>query len=73
MDNAYAVLEVSVTASDAEIKAAFRRLARKWHPDKNGGDQEKMTRLNDAFKLIGTPEARHKYDTDNAWCGSLTC
>ncbi len=67
MDNAYAVLEVSVTASDAEIKAAFRRLARKWHPDKNGGDQEKMTRLNDAFKLIGTPEARHKYDTDNAW------
>src|SRR5690606_33867678 len=53
------------TASDKEIKAAFRKLARKHHPDVNPGDtgaEAKFKEINAAYEVLGDPEKRRKYD-----------
>ncbi len=59
MDDPYKVLGVAPDASDEEIKKAYRHLAKKYHPDKNPGDQEaarKMQEVNDAYDRIKNPE-----------------
>jgi len=59
MDDPYKVLGVSPDASDEEIKRAYRRLAKKYHPDLNPGDQEaarKMQQVNAAYEQIKNPE-----------------
>ncbi len=61
----YAVLGVSKTATPEEIKRAYRKLARKYHPDLNPGDQEAETKfkdLNAANEVLSDPETRQKYD-----------
>src|SRR6188508_1948554 len=61
----YAVLGVSKTASEDEIKRAYRKLARKFHPDLNPGDkaaEAKFKDLNEANEVLGDPEKRKKYD-----------
>ena len=61
----YATLGVPKTATEKEIKQAYRRLARKHHPDVNPGDRSAETRfkeLNEAYEVLGTPETRKKYD-----------
>lgn len=63
---AYEVLGVDVKATDEEIQKAYKAMARKYHPDKNNGDDSKMVELNEAMKMVGTPEARKKYDENNA-------
>jgi len=61
----YSILGVSKTATDDEIKKAFRKLARKHHPDLNPGDkaaEAKFKELNEANEVLGDPEKRKKYD-----------
>ncbi len=61
----YATLGVSKTASEKEVKQAFRKLARKYHPDVNPGDktsESKFKEINEAYEVIGDPEKRKKYD-----------
>jgi curved DNA-binding protein len=61
----YATLGVSKTASDKEIKQAFRKLARKFHPDVNPGDKAAESRfkeINEAHEVLANPETRKKYD-----------
>lgn len=64
IDN-YKTLEVSKTASADEIKKAYRKLARKYHPDMNPNDKEaerKFKELNEANEVLSNPENRAKYD-----------
>src|SRR6185436_9931165 len=61
----YSTLGVAKTASEKEVKAAYRKLARKWHPDVNPGDkaaETKFKEINEAYEVLGDPEKRKKYD-----------
>jgi curved DNA-binding protein len=61
----YQVLGVDKKASQDEIKKAFRKLAVKYHPDKNPGDKEaenKFKQINEANEVLSDPEKRKKYD-----------
>ena len=61
----YEVLGVSKSASDDEIKKAYRVLAKKYHPDMNPGDKEaeaKFKEANEAYAVLSDSEKRAKYD-----------
>lgn len=61
----YDVLGVSPEASAAEIKRAYRKLARQCHPDSTGGDKAKETRFKEitaAYDVLGDPDKRARYD-----------
>ncbi len=61
----YSVLGVPKTASADEIKKAYRKLARKWHPDVNPNDEaahKKFQEINEANEVLSDPEKRKKYD-----------
>ena len=61
----YSTLGVAKTATEKEIKQAFRKLARKHHPDVNPGDKSaeaKFKELNEAYEVLGDPPKRKKYD-----------
>src|SRR6478609_784530 len=61
----YSSLGVAKTASQKEIKAAYRKLARKHHPDVNQGDKSaegRFKEINEAYEVLGDPAKRKKYD-----------
>ena len=62
--NYYDVLGVDKSASDAEIKSAFRKLAKKYHPDinKEPGAEAKFKEIGEAYAVLGDPEKRKQYD-----------
>jgi len=65
LKNPYIILGVSLSASDSEIRSAFRALAKQYHPDRNPGDleaEEKFKEISRAFDILGDTERRRKYD-----------
>jgi DnaJ-class molecular chaperone len=59
----YKILGVPKAADDKAIKAAYRRLARKYHPDVNKGASERFKEINEAHTVLSDPEKRKRYDT----------
>ena len=63
----YEVLGVPRTATEAELKKAYRQVAKKYHPDVNPGDAEaeqKFKEASEAYKILSDPDTRAKYDQD---------
>ena len=58
----YKTLGVERGASAEEIKKAYRKLAHKFHPDKNGGDENKFKEVNEAYQVLSNPQKRAQYD-----------
>lgn len=61
----YEVLEITRSASDGEIKSSYRKLAMKWHPDKNPGDQtceHKFREISEAYEVLKDGDRRAAYD-----------
>src|SRR5579859_5107423 len=61
----YETLEVERNADETKLKAAFRKLAMKWHPDRNPGDKTseiKFKEINEAYEILKDPDKRAAYD-----------
>ena len=64
-DDPYRVLGVAPDASDGEIKRAYRKLARQYHPDRNPGDaaaEERFKAIQAAYEQVESPQKRREYD-----------
>ena len=61
----YELLEVTRTATDGELKSAYRKLAMKWHPDRNPGDKDcehHFKEINEAYDVLKDGQKRAAYD-----------
>jgi DnaJ-class molecular chaperone len=62
----YAILGVAKNTPEKDIKSAYRRLAKKWHPDANAANakeaEEKFKEIQEAYEVLGDPDKRRKYD-----------
>ncbi len=64
-ENYYKILEIDKNASESEIKKAYRKLALKYHPDKNKGDktaEEKFKKISEAYAVLSDKEKKEQYD-----------
>ncbi len=72
--NYYEILEIQQGADEEEVRHAFRRLARVYHPDKAGNDraaEERFKEINEAYEVLGDTAKRHRYDEfNNTWYNS---
>src|SRR4051794_15063207 len=70
----YQILEVQSDAGEEDIRRAFRRLARLYHPDKAGNDraaEEKFKEINEAYEVLSDDNKRRRYDEfNNTWFNS---
>lgn len=62
MKDYYSILGVTKTASEDEIKKAYRKLAHQYHPDKAGGDEKKFKEINEAYQVLSDKGKRAQYD-----------
>ena len=69
MKNYYEILEVDKSASADEIKKAYRKLAVKYHPDKQTGNEEKFKEISEAYETLSDPQKRRSYDTTGSQGG----
>lgn len=63
--NLYRILEISESATEQEIKAAYRRLAKKYHPDTHANDkgyEDKFNDISKAYEILGDSKKRQEYD-----------
>lgn len=58
----YDILGVTKSASPDEIKRAYRKLAQKYHPDKDGGDEKKFKEASEAYSVLSNPKQKEQYD-----------
>lgn len=66
MKNYYDILGVSESASDQQVKAAYKKLAKQFHPDKNPGNrqsEERFKEISEAYNVLSDPKARKQYDS----------
>lgn len=69
----YAILGIAKDASDADIKKAYRKLARQYHPDTNAGDaaaEKRFKDISEAYSVLSSPEDRQQYDAIRAMGGA---
>jgi molecular chaperone DnaJ len=59
----YRILGVDRSADDKTIKSAYRKLARKYHPDVNKGQDARFKEINEAYEVLSDPQKRRRYDT----------
>jgi curved DNA-binding protein CbpA len=62
MSNLYLILEITASATIEEIKAAYRTLAMKYHPDRETGDNEAFLQVKKAYEVLSDPVRREQYD-----------
>src|SRR2546422_7729623 len=73
-EDLYIILEVTRTASVSEIKRAFRRLARRYHPDINPGDghaEDRFKRITEAYDILSDPLKREFYDVNGFYSNGV--
>jgi molecular chaperone DnaJ len=72
--NHYEILDIDPAASQAEIKQAYRRLAKRFHPDSNReiANHDRITRINAAYEVLGDPQRRQSYDRELSFSGRVT-
>ena len=66
--NPYDVLQLDVAATEDEIKKQYRKLTRKYHPDKNPEFREKFTEITEAYEILSDSKKRRVYDTKGLQC-----
>lgn len=69
--NYYDILGVNKNASQDDIKKAYRNLSKKYHPDRNDGDDSKFKEINEAYDTLGDEEKRKQYDNPNPFGGGF--
>ena len=60
-ENYYQILGVSYHADESEIKKAYRRLAKKYHPDSDGKNKEMFQKIAEAYRVLSDPKLRQQY------------